>query len=72
MNDDDNKVMAMTHLLDSLKYSSYPIQEVYKVLNALEKHGVKYLLDELPEGETYTYYSNKLDAYIIDVIKKRR
>tara|TARA_R110000868_G_scaffold66014_14_gene197072 strand:- start:4389 stop:4610 length:222 start_codon:yes stop_codon:yes gene_type:complete len=72
MNDSDDKVLAMTNLLDSLKYTSYPVPLVYKLLNALDKYGIPYLLDELPEGKGYTFYSQKLDDYIVDIIKKNK
>lgn len=70
--DKDNKVQSMVTLLDSLKYKSYPPAIVYKLLNAMEKHGIAYLLDELPEGKSIEFYDAKLDDYLVNIIKKNK
>jgi hypothetical protein len=69
--ENDNKVKAMTDLLGELKYASYPVQTMYKVLNVMEKKGIPYLLDELPEGKSLQFYSEKLDEYLVKILKQK-
>lgn len=61
----------MTDLLGELKYASYPVQTMYKVLNVMEKKGIPYLLDELPEGKSLQFYAEKLDEFIVKAIKNK-
>lgn len=59
----------MSDLLHDLKYGPYPPSAVYKLLTYVEKSGIKYLLDELPEGETYKFYCEKLDIFMANYVK---
>lgn len=65
----DNKLRAMVDLLDQIKNGPYPTKLVYRVLTKLDKNGIVYLLDELPEGKSYSYYCDELDKYIVKVLK---
>ena len=65
----DSKVKAMYDLIQELKYAPYDPSVIKRVLSAMEHRGIKYLLDDLPEGETYDFYCRKLDDFLISVIK---
>jgi len=70
--ENDNKLKAMMDLLDELRIAPYPAGMLTKILITLEHRSIKYLLDDLPEGETYSFYCEKLDAHLIDIVKKSR
>jgi hypothetical protein len=65
----DPKLKAMYDLAQELKYAPYDVSIVKRVLTAMEHRGIVYLLDELPEGQSYDFYCKKLDDFLINVIK---
>lgn len=68
--DDDLKVQAMQSILEDIRIYPYADETKKRILNAMDKYAVAYLLDELPENLTYKEYCNKLDEYIVNLIKK--
>jgi len=68
----ENKIKAMLDLLREFKMAPYPPSIAMRILTILERDGIVYLLDTLPEGESYKFYCDKLDQFVVDVIKKEK
>lgn len=66
----DDKVQAMISLLEDIRAYPYADDTKKVLLNQLDRHAIPYLLDELPEGLTYKFYTDKLDEYVVKLIKK--
>lgn len=66
----DFKVQAMMSILEDLRIYPYADETKKRILTAMEKYAIVYLLDELPEDLQYKEYCNKLDDYIVNMIKK--
>lgn len=66
----DDKVQAMVSLLDDIRAYPYAPDTKRKILNILETKGIPYLLDELPENLSYRIYVDRLDDYVVKLIKK--
>lgn len=66
----DDKVMSMMSILEDIRIYPYASETKKRILTAMEDYAINYLLYELPEGLTYKEYCNKLDDFIVNLIKK--
>lgn len=65
----DNKFGALEGLVKELSSSNYPPVIVKKMLTILEKSAIKYVLEDLPDNESVTFYNKKLDEHIVKELK---
>lgn len=68
----DNKFKSLEALVHEFQYSSYPKQIVIKALTMIEQYGIRYVLDELPDNESVSFYNKHLDEYIMKKIIKEK
>jgi len=69
----DTKVKAVMDLANEVRDSGSDNTHKQLFLTQLLDSGmIPYLLNELPEGETYSYYCRMIDDYVVAHMTKRR
>lgn len=65
----DNKIRAFVTLLEDIREYPYDNNVKKRILTTIEKSGIVFMLD-LPEGESFQYYCDKIDDFVYNLIKK--
>ena len=68
----DDKVRAVLDLANDVMDSQFPPEQKRKVLTFLEKEGITYILDEIPEGHSYFFYTTAIDDYVVSKLKIKK